>query len=57
MKHKLKNLFKPHYLIIGHYTGAIIGCCNKNGKKDVLSEEPYSKFKRISYHKCPICNK
>ena len=55
---KIKNALTPHYLIIGHYTGASIGCtCGKRGKEDVLCEEPLSTFKRISKRRCPICNK
>lgn len=53
---KIRNLITPHYLIIGHYTGEIIGCCmGKDGKKDVLAEEPLSTFRRINKRKCPVC--
>ena len=45
-----------HYLIVGHYSGEVIGCCcGKNGKQDVLAEEPLSTFKRVSRRKCPVC--
>ncbi len=53
---KIVNAFTPHYLIIGHYTGEVIGCCcGESGKRDVLCEEPLSTFKRIERRKCPIC--
>lgn len=53
---KLKDIVTPHYLIIGHYSGEVIGCCcGESGKKDVLEEEPLSTFRRISRLKCPIC--
>ncbi len=53
---RIKRALTPHYLIIGHYTGAVIGCCcGKSGKEDVLEEEPLSTFQRISKRKCPIC--
>ena len=55
---KIKNMFVPHYLIIGYYTKTAIGCtCGKSGIKDVLEEEPNSTFQRIIRKKCPICNK
>lgn len=57
LKWKIKRLFIPHYVIIGHYTGTAIGCCyGKDGKQDVLNEEPDSTFKRVSPWKCPICH-
>lgn len=53
---KLQNIIIPHYLIIGHYSGEVIGCCRgKSGKQDALAEEPLSTFKRISRRKCPVC--
>lgn len=53
---KFHNMITPHYLIVGHYTGEVIGCCwGKNGKADVLTEEPLSTFKRVSRRKCPVC--
>lgn len=53
---RIKRKLLPHYLIIGHYTGEVIGCtCGKSGKEEVLSEEPWVRFKRISKRKCPIC--
>lgn len=53
---KIKRELLPHYLIIGHYTGGVIGCtCGKSGKEEVLSEEPLSTFKRVSKRKCPVC--
>ena len=53
---KIKNMFVPHYLIIGYYSKTAIGCtCGKSGKRDVLAEEPMAKFQRISRRKCPIC--
>ena len=53
---KIKKRITPHYLIIGHYTGEVIGCtCGKRGKEEVLSEEPLSTFKRVSKRKCPVC--
>lgn len=51
------NRFKPHYLIIGKYTGKPIGCiCGKRGKSDVLEEEPGATFQRVRRRKCPICH-
>lgn len=53
---KIKRELAPHYLIIGHYTGEVIGCtCGDSGKKEVLAEEPLSKFRRVSKRKCPVC--
>jgi hypothetical protein len=53
---KLQTMLTPHYLIIGHYSGKVIGCCRgKSGKMDVLEEEPLSTFKRVSRRKCPVC--
>ena len=53
---KIKGELAPHYLIIGHYTGEVIGCtCGNSGKKEVLAEEPLSTFKRIYKRKCPVC--
>lgn len=53
---KIKRKLRPHYLIIGHYTGEVIGCTRgKSGKEEVLSEEPLSRFKRVSMRKCPVC--
>lgn len=53
---KFQNMIIPHYLIIGHYSGGVIGCCcGKTGKQDVLAEEPLSTFKRVSRRKCPVC--
>ena len=47
---------QPHYLVIGHYTGLVIGCCRGgSGKRDVLAEEPLAMFKRCNSRKCPIC--
>ena len=47
----------PHYLVIGRCTKEVIGCtCGKQGKLDVLAEEPGSTFERCSRRKCPICN-
>jgi hypothetical protein len=41
--------FRFYYQIIGSYTNKIIGYVWGNkGKKEVLSEEPNAKFKRIS---------
>lgn len=55
---KIRRNLTPHYLIIGHYTGKIIGCtCGKSGKEEVLNEEPLSTFKRVSKRKCPACRK
>ena len=53
---KFRNAITPHYLIVGHYSGKVIGCCcGKTGKIGVLTEEPLSTFKRVSKRKCPIC--
>ena len=53
---KIKLMFQPHYQIIGHYTGEVIGCCRgKSGMRDVLEEEPLSTFRRCSPRKCCIC--
>ena len=53
---KFRNAITPHYLIIGHYSGEVIGCCcGKSGKEHVLAEEPLSTFKWVSKRKCPIC--
>lgn len=53
---KIIRTFTPHYVIIDHYTGEVIGCCRgKTGKKNVLSEEPLSTFTRLSKRKCPVC--
>lgn len=53
---KLKTILEPHYLIIGGYTGLVIGCCRgESGKRDVLEEEPLASFKRCSPRKCYIC--
>lgn len=55
---KIKRNLTPHYLIIGHYTGEVIGCTfGKRGKEEVLSEEPLSTFKRVSKRECPVCKK
>lgn len=54
---KIKEMVMPHYLIIGHYSGKVIGCCcGKNGKQNALDEEPLSTFKRVNKRKCPVCN-
>lgn len=53
---KLRNAITPHYLIIGHYSGEVIGCCcGKTGKSDVLAEESLSTFKWVRKRKCPAC--
>ena len=53
---KLRNAITPHYLIIGHYAGEVIGCCcGKTGKSDVLAEESLSTFKWVRKRKCPVC--
>ena len=53
----LDTKYLPHYLVIGHCTKKVIGCTRgKQGKLDVLAEEPGSTFKRCSRRKCPICN-
>lgn len=58
---KLRQFFDtkclPHYLVIGRGTKEVIGCtCGRQGKLDVLTEEPEYIFKRCSRRKCPICN-
>lgn len=56
MINEIQNKIAPHYLIIGHYTGEVIGCtCGKSGREEVLAEEPLSTFKRVSKRKCPVC--
>ena len=53
---KIQDIVTPHYLIIGHYSGRVIGCCcGKSGKQEVLAGDPLSTFKRISRQKCPVC--
>lgn len=53
---RIKVCLQPHYLIIGHHTGLVIGCCRgRSGKQDVLVEEPLAMFKRYSSRNCPIC--
>lgn len=46
----------PHYQILGHYTGEVIGCTRgKQGKLYVLAEEPLATFRRCSSSRCEIC--
>lgn len=49
---------KPHYEIIGYYTGKPIGCTV--GKKDwtnIIAEEPGAAFRRCKRKNCHICGK
>lgn len=53
---RIRVYLQPHYLIIGHYAGLVIGCCRGgSGKRDVLAEEPLATFKRCNSRKCLIC--
>lgn len=55
---KIKNVFVPHYLIVGYYTKTAIGCtCGKAGMINVLNEEPNATFHRVIRRNCPICKK
>ena len=53
---RIRVAMLPHYQIIGHYTGEVIGCTRgKQGKLDVLAEEPMATFRRYSSRKCKVC--
>ncbi len=51
------NKLKLHYLIFTKYIKEPIGCtCGRQGKQDVLCEEPTATFKLVPIWKCPICS-